>query len=236
MKNKAAITVLLCSITIMYFVLNINVSTNQGVNFKVHSFKIPLFLKVVGFMDRHYHYKQLVRGIVDDKDSKQQKAMKLFIWTHKNIRRQPESLPVIDDHVWNIIIRGYGLSDQYSDVFTTLCNYAGVEAFFKFFYDKDKISMIPLSFVKLNNLWIPFDPYHGVYFEDNNGSLADIQEIKKLGIKLKFIDEQEGKPYDYQAYFEGVPDNLSSTGLERAQIQSPIRRFIFGVKKWVKRN
>ena len=56
--------------------------------------------------------------------------MEIFIWTCENIRKQPDGLPVIDDHVWHIIIRGYGEPDQSSDVFTTLCNYAGIRAFY----------------------------------------------------------------------------------------------------------
>ena len=44
------------------------------------------------------------------------KTLKIFIWTHKNIRKAPEGLPVIDDHVWHTIIRGYGINDQSSDV------------------------------------------------------------------------------------------------------------------------
>ena len=110
--------------------LNFTVTTQKGVNFKVQTIKIPLYLKALDFFDRHYNYKLITKRIIRDAQNEQDKAMKILEWTYKNIKRQPKELPVIDDHVWHIIVRGYGLNDQFSDVFTTLCNYAGMDAFF----------------------------------------------------------------------------------------------------------
>lgn len=233
MRKKIFLLLLFCSFIIIGAILNINVTVKQGINYHVYTTRIPLFLKIVDFIDRHYHYKQLIKSIVYDGNDKQERIMKIFAWTHKNIRKQPEALPVIDDHVWNIIVRGYGVADQSSDVFTTLCNYAGAEAFFSFIFNKNKNSMIPLSFVKLNSRWSIFDPYYGVYFKNNDGILADTREIKERNYKLRYIEGIKNYT-DYEAYFENIPDNISVTGLERAQIQSPFRRFIFEVKKWTK--
>lgn len=212
--------------------LNIPVSTKQGVNFKVSIIKIPLYLKLINFMDRHYNYKHLIKGIISDTDSEQEKAMKIFAWTYKNIKRQPKELPVIDDHVWHIIIRGYGISDQFSDVFTTLCNYAGIDAFFNWIYTKDRSSKFVFSFVKINNRWYVFDPYRGIYFKNKNDEIADIEEIKS-GAALT-IESLAVKPdIDYTAYFDNLP-SIENMGLTRASIQSPFKRFIFETHKWLK--
>ena len=139
-------------LTAMIVLLNIKVTTRQGVNYQVHTIRIPLYLKILDFMDRHYNYKQLVQRIIKNEHDKQERVMKIFSWTYHNIRKQPEELPVVDDHVWHIIVRGYGVSDQSCDVFATLCNYTGIDAFFHSFKEEGKDEKITLSFAKLINL------------------------------------------------------------------------------------
>jgi len=110
-------------------VANIEVSTRQGINYVVKTKKIPLFYKVLGYIYRHLAYKQIVREIIKDARSDEEKVLRIFNWTSQQIRRNiPEDYPIVDDHVLNIIIRGYGTTDQSQDVFVTLCNYAGVAA------------------------------------------------------------------------------------------------------------
>lgn len=213
-------------------ILNINVSIQQGINFKVHTVRMPLYLKLLDFMDRHYNYKQLVKSIINEHDNEQERVMKIFTWTQQNIKKQPESLPVIDDHVWHIIIRGYGTSDQSQDVFTTLCNYAGINAFFDFIYTKDKTRIISLSFVKLNKAWMVFDSYNGVYFKNRAAELANIEQIRKgnwLVFNTAQINRQDS---DYAKFLENLPE-IKNMDFKRANIQSPLRRFIFQLKRWL---
>lgn len=216
-------------ITGIVILLNINVTFQQGVNYQVKTVKIPLYLKILNFFDRYYNYKELVKRILKDEKNQKKKVMKIFNWTHENIRKVPKDFPVVDDHVWHIIIRGYGTSDQVSDVFSTLCNYANLEAFFTWIYAKDSAKRIPLSFVKIENKWIVFDPYRGVYFQDNTGNLADVNTIKlNSGWRI-----EGGKPeLDYKDYFVNISD-IKQKELQRANIQSPIKRFIYEVKKWL---
>ena len=134
-------------------------------------------------------------------------------------------MPVVDDHVWHIIVRGYGAADQFSDVFTTLCNYAGLDAFFISVYSRDSSKRIPLSFVKINKKWRLFDPYRGVYFRDKDGALADLRSLKEnkgygIGLTGRTID------IDYSPYFPGLP-LVKEAGLRRANIQSPLRRLLY---------
>ena len=122
-KIKPIVIVLL--LVSLVFLLNVQVTTRQGINYKVTSIKIPLYLKLLDFFDRHYNYISLVSRITHGCINKETKILALFNWCYANIKDQPETLPVVDDHVWHIIIRGYGAGEQSSDVFTTLCNYAG---------------------------------------------------------------------------------------------------------------
>lgn len=157
--------------------------------------------------------------------------MKLMEWTHQNIRRIPAGFPVIDDHVWNIIIRGYGAYDQSADVFSTLCNYAGVEAFYILIPSTGEGGKLPLSFVKLNGRWAAFDSYYGVYFKDKNGQFADVAALKSGNWAMERAgDATEKVGTNYALYFPNLPAP-EQIGLSKAKIQSPLNRLLFEVKK-----
>jgi hypothetical protein len=237
MKNKKIIFILFISFTLTIFIviLNIKVITKQGINYEVISTKIPLYLKILNFFDRHYNYKDLVKQIVKDTEVKEEKVLKIFKWTYEHIKAQPVQLPVIDDHVWNIIIRGYGVQDQYCDVFSTLCNYIGTEAFFDYVYTKDSSSKICLSFVRFNKRWYIFDPYRGIYFKDNYGHIADLEEIKNGNWRIEKITQTEKIDFDYKQYFQNLPI-IKEMILKRSNIQSPLRRFIFTIKNWIEKD
>lgn len=214
--------------------LNTEVTYQQGINFKVSSVRIPLYLKISGFFDRHYNYKNLVSKIIKESDNHEERVMKIFNWTYNNIRWVPEGYPVIDDHVWHIIVRGYGTNDQFSDVFTTLCNYAKVDAFFEFIYTKDNLSVIPLSFARLNNQWRVFDPYGGIYFQNKAGNLASLDQIKNGDWVAAGASKNNAPREDYKIYFANMPF-FKDIGLRRANIQSPWRRFLFEAGKWTRK-
>lgn len=233
MKKFLPLLILSCFIIIgTAFVLNINVSIKQGVNGQVSLIRMPLYLKLLDFTDRHYNYKQLVKTIIDPRDDEQRRIMKIFAWTYKNIKRQPESLPVIDDHVWHIIVRGYGESDQFQDVFTTLCNYGGIDAFFDFIYTKDQKGVMPLSFVRLNGEWRVFDAYNKVCFKNKRGEFATIGEIKNGDWLVVNLAETKKQSSDYGNFMENLP-SIKNAGLKRANIQSPFRRMLYQIKKWL---
>lgn len=212
-------------------ILNIKVTTRQGINYRWHTIRMPLYLKILDFFDRHYNYEELTKRIIGDTKTDKERIMKIFEWTCQNIRKVPDSFPIIDDHVWHIIIRGYGMPDQSSDVFATLCNYAGVDAFFLMIKPKDQTLETPLSFVKLDKKWRVFDPYNRVYFKNKNGDLASIDDINKGDWEIVSIGEI--KKLDYRIIFQYVPA-LNKVSLKRSNIQSPLRRIIFEVRKLIK--
>lgn len=216
------------------FVLNIEVTIRQGINYKVSTLKIPLYLKILDFYDRHYNYKWLAHKITEGKTNDVDKVMAIFRWTVENIKEQPKELQVVDDHVYHIIVRGYGTGDQFSDVFTTLCNYANFDAFFFRLHNKDRTSLFTFSFVKISNKWYAFEPRDGIYFTKEDNSLASIQDIAKGNWAIKSIEEAINKSKaKYEDYFSEILSiNFEeSHRWSRANIQSPINRFFYGVLK-----
>jgi len=216
-----------------FFLLNIEVTTRQGINYEVRTLKIPLYLKVLDFYDRHYNYKWLVNNLIKDKTGDEEKVMAIFKWTIENIARQPDELRTVDDHVWHIIVRRYGTHDQFSDVFTTLCNYAGIDAFFFRLFTKDKTSQIPFSLVKLHKRWCVFDPYNGTFFVNDKGDFASVEDIAKGDWGEKNFGNLKRPNLRYSDYFNEILsiDFESAHKLSRANIQSPINRLIYGVRK-----
>lgn len=231
-KKKLLLCLLsLCILTIsIAILLNVNVAMRQGINYQWHTVKIPLYLKILDLFDRHYNYKQIVKRIINGTNKDEEKVLKIFEWTYENIRKATDDYPIIDDHVLNIIIRGYGVNDQMSDVFTVLCNYAGVDAFFTWVYSKDGNSRIPLSYVQLNNKWHLFDPYIGNYFINRNGEFATINDLKTENWEIKGVSglNRSISP-DYTDYFNNLQEVVYA-GMHRANIQSPFNRLFFEIK------
>lgn len=242
MRKKALKSALgTAAVFLMLVLLNITVATRQGINFKVYTIKLPLYLKVLDFFDRHYNYKALVRRITGTAKTDEDKAIMILKWTYQCIKPQPENLPVVDDHVWNIIIRGYGADDQSADVFTTLCNYAGMDAFYNLVFTQDRNSCIPLSFVRMGKKWVTFDPYNGTYFQNRQGKMAGIEEIIKgdwVENRIEVLVESHNLTVkksgaSYAVYLKNLSP-ITAIGLKRANIQSPLKRLQYEIKKWMR--
>lgn len=236
MKAKGLIKIvsLFIGVLLCVAVLNLPVSTKQGINYRVSTIKIPLYIKIIEFLDRNYHYKELTKRICNGYSNDQDKVLALFEWTHQNIKRDiPEGWPIIDDHVWHIIVRGYGARDQFSDVFTTLCNYTDIDAFYSWVYTKEG-SRIPLSFVKLDKRWCLFDPYNGIYFKNKDGGFASLDDITKGNWVTNAVSEFNESKFNYSVYFTNLPSTIEE-GFSRSNIQSPLNRLSYEVNKIIKR-
>ena len=212
-------------------ILNLGVTTLQGVDYKVRVIRLPLYLKLMDFFDRHYNYGVLAKRIVSGARCDEDRAMRIFEWTYKNIRNNPEELPVVDDHVWHIIVRGYGTDDQFQDVFDTLCNYANLDAFYFSVYPEKGNDRKALSFVRSGKRWVVFDVYSGVYFINKNGAIASINDLSGGDWEAVSIAKKE-ITCDYGRYFKRLNSiDFKKWWLSRGAIQSPARRFIYFIKK-----
>ena len=230
MKRTYKILIAVTAAVLLLVMMNTSVTIKQGVNYKVGLVRMPLYLKVLDFFDRHFNYKNLVTKIVKAGDSDSERALKILEWVAANIKRVPEGMPVMDDHVWYTIVRGYGVNDQFSDVFTTLCNYAGLKAFYDDVPGKDGAGSIYLSFVKIDNVWTAIDPYNSVYFEDRFGKLAGIDALKKGDYIKRSLGKDTAAGPDYKKYFGNLKD-IKNVKLTRSSIQSPLNRFVFEIRK-----
>lgn len=173
------------------------VTTQQGIDGRVHAISIPLWVKVTEFLTRDYRYRRLVQQVTAGHRSDEGKVLALFDWTRQQLRPQPPGWPVIDDHVYSIIVRGYGTPDQFADVFATLCTYAGLPATVMRF-DNVQGNRLYLAVVNMHNRWYPFDPYAGVYFQHADGSLASLQELAQQPWQL--VTTRRGAPHVAVAY------------------------------------
>ena len=214
--------------------LNKKVTTKHGVDYKVSKITMPLYLKVLNFYYRHYNYKWLAKRITDHLDTKEDKILRLFYWTHETIKPQPKSLPVMDSHPWDVYVRGYGVSDNFYDLFTTLCNYIGADAFFTALYSKDTGKHIQLSFVRIKRGWVALDPLNGFYFRNHTGGLATIEEIIEQDWHIVKLSQTDITKVNYEQYIvENLPKiERIGSGLNRANTQSPINRLKLQLHKW----
>jgi len=222
----------LCSIAL----LNKKVTTLQGADYKVSKITLPLYLKVLNFYYRHYNYKWLAKRITGHLDTKEDKILRLFHWTHETIKPHPESLPIMDSHVWDVYVRGYGVVDNFHDLFSTLCNYIGTDAFFTTLHSKDTSDHIMLSFVRIKRGWVMFDPYNGIYFRNNTGDLTTIEEINEQDWHIVKLAQTDISKANYELYLvENLPNNSIErigSGFTRANTQSPINRLKLQLHKW----
>ncbi len=224
---------LTAGLTVLIFALNIPVITKQGIEDRVINKTIPLYLKALGFVYRHFEYKQLARDIIEGKKSDKEKVLAVFDWTRNNILKVPKDYPVPDDHILNIIIRGYGSSDQSNDVFCNLCNYAGVRATWLMMRDKNSGTRLPVSFVKIDNKWRIFDTYQNLYFLNERNEIASLDDlvrnpdIIRSQAKEIFIRDV---PY---ADFLGDLKYIKELDNSRFRQQTPLGRVaeIFGSKR-----
>jgi hypothetical protein len=231
MRKRVYVLVIGLAVAGLIVVLNMPVSIRQCIDYQCRNIRLPLYLKALDFVDRHYNYRQLARKIASGAITEEEKVLKIFNWTHGNIKRVPEGFPIIDDHVWHIIVRGYGMDDQSCDVFTTLCNYAGIDAFFRWAYIKGTKERIPLSFAKIDGRWCVFDPYNAVYFRAKSSRLASVKDIIS---DLSIVKGASNKPYPgYAGYYEDLkPVRVDWTLKGRKQM--PVARLIFEVRKFLK--
>lgn len=204
-----------------------------GVDFVVTEQRLPLWIKSLDFVDRDVNLRRAARAIVAGIDGDEARTLAVFRWTLENIRPQPRELRVYDDHVWYVIVRGYGAPDQQADVFTTLLTYAGVPAYWQLVGRPPR--ELPVSYVRVDGTWRVFDVAHGIVFRTAAGTLATPADLEAdSSLVLRAMEGHVSDTAEYIAYFEGYqvpapPDVL------RADLQMTWRRLAFEARKLVGR-
>ena len=227
MKKKNIIIALSVGI-FLGLVFNIGVPTKQGVDYEVLTYRIPLYIKIIEFVDRDYRYRRLVKKIINGKRTDEEKAIAILEWVRYNIKTDfPKDWKIYDDHILNIIIRGYGTEDQINDLFTTLCAYAGLPAGYKIVRVAGNEKGLILSFVRIKGEWCPFDAFRGVYFLNDKGDIASLDDIVKNRYDMKAAQKHIGDSrLTYEDYFKGIPAHIDDIAL-RPKMQMPLRRTFY---------
>jgi hypothetical protein len=153
------------------------VTTKQGVNYEVSEHRLPLYLKMFEFFDRDAQYRQLAGEITRHARSDRERVRAVFDWTARRIQPAPDGWTIVDDHILNIIIRGYGTPDQRADVFAALTTYAGVPAFWRAIKAPNGRDGVVLTFVHLERRWIVVDVANGFMFGNTTGELATADDF-----------------------------------------------------------
>lgn len=212
---------------VLWMIAQWPVTTRQGVNFRVRTLQIPLYVKVIEFLDRDYHYRRLAREITDGVRGEAERAEAIFRWMRAHLYAgTPEGLPVVDDHVWHVVLRGYGGDDQLADLFVTLAAYAGVPASVQRVRTPEGSARVSIALFQADGRWVPVDPYRGYWFTDAQGRLADLEAMRRdPAIAKRIVGEQMVGGAPYVAYLSEVtPPIAGSAGALRAVRQQPWRR------------
>ena len=208
-----------------YKILTHEVTYTKGIDFEVKEYKIPLYLKIYSFLDRHFHYKYLAQTITDSLNSDEEKIISIFNWVQKNIKQQPKGLAIVDDHPLNIIIRGYGADDQFEDVFTLLCNYAGISAYMAVLTSTASDNKITLSFVFYKEKWRVFYAAQNLMFYIK-GEWASFEDLLNQPEKIESTKEftSPRNKVIFRDYFRGFK-GFYREYKNRYLLQTPFGRF-----------
>jgi len=230
-KQKRIFFVILALAAVFGAALNLDVSIRQGIEDRCQQVHMPLYVKWTQFLARHYEYARLARAITVHCKTDEEKAIAILDWTRQNIKDLPAGMPVHDDHILNIIIRGYGVPEQFQDVFTTLCVYSHIPAFWESI--RVRGAKYALSFVKIDGRWRVFDAYYGKYFRTKAGAIASAEDIigDRSIVKGPDIDSIKIKGEPYKKFYDGLKTPLIAPATLRAEKQMPVHRILFESKK-----
>lgn len=181
-KTKACLLAIL-TVSVIIAIAFIPMPTKQGVNHVVRVYSIPLYIKTIEFLDRDFRYRQIIAEIAPSNLTARDRVLSIFNWCVKKIKHQPEGLPVVDDHPYSIILRGYGIEDQFEDIFTILCTYAGYESFYRVLKSNDG-SENYVSFVRYEGQWHIFSAWRNAYPPDKQNYPASVEYVKSNPVSL----------------------------------------------------
>ena len=187
-KKFKFVFLFLLIILVILLVLNKETTRKIGINYNIIEYKIPVYLKINDFFNRHYNYKYLSNKINKDHFNKEDIILNTAKWVNINIKKIPEGIDVIDHHPLTIVQRRLGVHSQFNDILSVLLVYEDIDSFFK--RDFGNISH-PLTFFKLNNKWSVIDPYYGVYFINDDKTFASLEDLKTPNWTIVNLESQE---------------------------------------------
>jgi hypothetical protein len=224
---------LLAALVIIATVALWPVTTLSGVNYEVGERRLPLWRKAKEFLDRDREMARLAASVTAASDGYEERSVAVLRWTNRHIRPHPANAQVVDDHVWSIVQRGYGSSDQQADVFTTLLTYAGTPAYWILIGPERPA--LPLSFALIDGKWRVFDVERGIAFRNARGELATPEELAAdHGLISASMAARGSSTEAYLTWFRGFAPPTPPDVL-RARMQMPGPRLLFELQNLVGR-
>jgi len=190
------------------------VTTRVGIDYQWSERRIPLYEKAVNFLSRDLQTRRLVRELTAGASGEEEKLLQMFSWVTAAIRPVPEGFPVVDDHIFHIMVRGYGAEDQRTEVFATLAGYAGFRASVARLQAPSGASegFVFVALVQGRANTYVFDINNRIVFKDEHGRLADVEQL--LRHPQLVIDAAQGLA------IRGTPYQHYLRGLDRAKVFS----------------
>ena len=252
--KKIFLTIFLLFLILFFFLLKQETTRSIGINYTNYEYKIPVYVKLFDFMQRHLNYKYLVDDINKDHKNDRNKVINLSKWIFKNIQKisPSDNIDIVDHHPLTIVERRLGKSDQFSDILSVLLVYANIDSFYMLFNNH------PLTFFNIDDHWFFLDPYLGIFFINEKNSFVDVDDIKKTNWKLSNLNlvEINNKNFDdmktsfgdefknieqlklfYQEIINQIPSNDKINKINKYQrvgrsyVQDPIGRIKYEIYK-----
>ena len=158
-------------------IANWPVATRYGVNWSWSAKRIPLYEKAINFLSRDLQTRRLAREVAGQAATDEERLLRLFHWVNEQVRPVPSGFPIVDDHVWNILVRGYGAPDQRAEAFAVLASYAGFPATAVCVQQPAIKGGTCLTVVQHQGRRLVFDVHFGVVFRNEQGALASIEDL-----------------------------------------------------------
>ena len=229
--TRRAVLSMVWGVGILLGIALVPVSSFRGENYQISQVRMPLVIKLADFLLRDYQLRtltaRLTRGVAGD----EAKALALLQWTHEHVRPIPPGFSIVDDHITNILIRGYGTRDQAADVYTTLCQYAGIPAVMYLAKPRDRNTRLILAAVRLHRSWRLVDVARDFYFRNAQGAMASLEELLQ---RPQYFQQAASQPptagIPYARFFEALVP-IPSVATTRAQLQMPLARIGYEVER-----
>jgi hypothetical protein len=202
------------------------VETRVGMDYAVSTHRIHLYEKAIHFLSRDLQTRRLAAEITRGASGPQERVLAVFRWVGENVRPTPSGLPVVDDHILHIIIRGYGATDQRTEAFALLASYAGFPA------GPLQVDGGPIfAGVRIGEDRYLFDVVNGVAFFRTDGSLATVLDLAEdPGLVAASTPPSFARS---SAYVESVLTALSGQpNHARIAAQMPWSRLRFEASAW----
>lgn len=153
------------------------VTTRVGIDYQVSTKRVPLYQKVIDFASRDLQTRRLVREVIAGSSSQEEKLLRIFAWVTEHVRPVPEGFPVVDDHPFHIILRGYGAEDQRVEAFALLAGYAGLPTQVARARPTGIRRGLMLAVVQCDTRVVIVDVVNRVVFRTAGGGLAELSQV-----------------------------------------------------------